>query len=83
MPTDHDPRELVRDYLLVLTGLPAVGDDQALLSTHTLESIAAVLIVAFVERTFAIQLDDEDLVLDNFDTLDGIVRLVERRRAAT
>jgi len=68
----------IRQYLTRLTGLPSLADDRPLISERVLDSIAAVQIVDFVERTFRIEVADEDLELANFDTVNGLVGLVTR-----
>jgi acyl carrier protein len=47
-----------------------------------LDSIAAVQMVDFVERTFHVEVTDEDLELLNFDSVRGLTALVTRRVAA-
>ena len=57
----------------------SVEPDEKLISSQLLESIAAVQLIDFVERTFAVVIDDEDLVLANFDSVDAIVALVRAK----
>jgi acyl carrier protein len=45
-------------------------------------SLLAMQLVNFVEKEFAITIEDEDLDLANFRTLAAIDALVERKRAA-
>jgi acyl carrier protein len=45
-------------------------------------SLLAIQLVAFVEKTFGVQIEDEDLDLDNFRSIDAISRLVARKRGA-
>jgi len=47
-----------------------------------LDSVAAVQMVDFVERTFHVEVTDEDLELANFDSVRGLAALVNRRLAA-
>jgi methoxymalonate biosynthesis acyl carrier protein len=44
-------------------------------------SLLAMQLVAFVEKEFGIQVEDEDLDLDNFRSIQAISRLVERKSA--
>ncbi len=69
-------RTRIREYVLALVGLPDMADDQPLITDHVLDSIAAVQMVAFVEGAFGLQVEDEDLELRHFDTIDGLVGLV-------
>jgi len=45
-------------------------------------SLLAMQLVAFVEKEFGIQVEDEDLDLDNFRSIHAISRLVERKSGA-
>lgn len=43
-------------------------------------SLLAMQLVAFVEKEFGIRVEDEDLDLDNFRSIDAISRLVSRKQ---
>jgi len=45
-------------------------------------SLLAMQLVAFVEKEFAIQVEDADLDLDNFRSIDAISSLIARKRGA-
>ncbi len=53
------------------------GDDLFTLGFVT--SMFAIQLVTFVESSFAIEIANEDLELDNFRSVDAIARLVERK----
>jgi methoxymalonate biosynthesis acyl carrier protein len=42
-------------------------------------SLLAMQLVAFVEKEFDVRVEDEDLDLDNFRSINAISRLVERK----
>jgi acyl carrier protein len=73
----------VRQFIVRLSGRPAIEDDRPLISDGVLDSVAAVQMVDFVERTFAVEITDADLELANFDSVQGLAGLVLRRLAAT
>ena len=52
-----------------------------LFSGVVLDSMMAVELVAFLEKALTITLDDDDLELANFRSVEGMRRLVERARA--
>ena len=45
-------------------------------------SLLAMQLVAFVEKEFAISVEDADLDLDNFRSIDAIASLIARKRGA-
>jgi acyl carrier protein len=54
----------------------------SLLQTGIVDSTGIMEIVGFLEQTFGIHVDDEDLVPENLDSVDGITRYIERKSNA-
>lgn len=59
----------------------SVGRNESLLESGTIDSVAVMKLVSFLEETYNIKVDDDDLVPENFDTLAAIIAFVERRRS--
>jgi len=59
-----------------------LGDDEDMFATGYVNSMFAMQLVQFVESTFAITVESEDLELDNFRSLNAITALVRRKTAA-
>lgn len=57
-----------------------LGDDDSLLDAGLIDSLGILDLVAYVEETFGIQVGDDDLSPDNFDTVGALVRFVLRTR---
>lgn len=77
-------RARIRRYIiddLLLATVDHVADDESLSQSGILDSTGALELVAFLEESFAIAVEDHDLTPENLDTLDGIVALVERKQA--
>ncbi|MEU7473721.1 acyl carrier protein [Streptomyces sp. NPDC044984] len=81
-PANEEITSVVREFIARLSGRPDIEDDRPLISGGVLDSIAAVQMVDFVERTFRVEVAYEDLELLNFDTVRGLAALVTRRVAA-
>jgi acyl carrier protein len=45
------------------------------------DSIGVIELIQFLERTFAIQIPEEDLFSPEFSSIDGIARIVTRNRS--
>ena len=65
-----------------------LGDDRAgisgsssLIDAGIIDSTGVLELVGFLEETFEIRIEDADLVPENLDSVDNIVRYVERKRA--
>jgi acyl carrier protein len=78
-----DTLEKVRNYLVEnhMPGKSAkdLPTDESILESGILDSAGIFDLVAFLERTFDIRIDDEDIVADNFDSLASITKMVEAR----
>ncbi len=57
-----------------------LGDEASLLDAGLIDSLGVLDLVAFVEETFGIQVGDDDLIPDNFDSVGALVRFVLRQR---
>ena len=60
----------------------SVGPDDSLLETGTLDSVGVMQLVAFLETTYGIKVEDDDLMPENFDTLAAISSFVRGRQAS-
>jgi acyl carrier protein len=54
--------------------------DTLLLYERVLDSVGMLELVCFVEETFGIQVPEEDIVPDNFDTINKLAAYVDRIR---
>ncbi len=58
-----------------------IRDDGQLLGSGIVDSLGVLEVVAFVEREFQITVNDEELLPENFHSIDCITTLVERKRS--
>lgn len=76
----------VRGYILenlMFSGNPAdLADDESLLDRGIVDSTGVLEIVLFLETTFGVKVMDSQMLPENFDSVDAIVRFVERLRQA-
>jgi acyl carrier protein len=59
-----------------------VPDGQSLLEHGIIDSTGVLEIIGFVESTFGITVEDEEMIPDNLASIDGIARFVQRKQAA-
>jgi acyl carrier protein len=77
MSTD---KQLIRDFFIELRDPNTkVGDDESLLATGLLDSLAMVQLLAFIESQFHVTVDDDDLAPENFETINAIVKFVNSK----
>ena len=57
-------------------------DDEDIFASGFVNSMFAMQLVQFVEQEFGIAVENEDLEIDNFRSVNAIAALVERKAAA-
>ena len=79
----HDIRETLRAFIVesFLFGQPdpAMTDDAALVEMGVLNSTGVLELVAFIEETFGMEVDDTELVHENFGSIDAMAAFVARK----
>jgi acyl carrier protein len=63
-----------------LLGQDDLDPDGSLIAAGVVDSTGVMEIVEFLETTFGIEIDDDDLVQDNLDSVKRLVAFVERKR---
>ena len=58
----------------------AIDDDVPLLESGVIDSLAVLDVVGFLEQTFDIKVDDEELTPENFASIRSLAAFVERKR---
>lgn len=80
-----DIKKVIRDYIvqeLLLGAQGDLADEESLLEAGALDSTAAMELVAFLETAFGVKVEDEEISVENLDTVARIATLVERKIAA-
>ena len=75
--------EMIRTYiaqniLFSGNGYPH-SDDASFLDEAIIDSMNVLELVMFVEETFGVQVQDEDIVPDNFDSVSKLAAFVRRQ----
>jgi acyl carrier protein len=58
-----------------------VDDDYPLLAKQVIDSLGMLKLVSLIEEEFDIEIDDDDIVPDNWKTIGHIAQLVETKRS--
>jgi acyl carrier protein len=77
-----ESREKIRAFLSRFFRQHELGPDEDIFALGFVNSLLAMQLVQFVEKEFGIRVENEDLDLDNFRTINAIAGLVERKQAA-
>jgi acyl carrier protein len=75
---DIEPvRALIRKDFLFDTDAP-LGDEDALFP-DVIDSLGVMEVVDFIEQQYGISVEEDELLIDNFRTLQAISSLVDRK----
>jgi len=72
----------IRSYLKQHGGGATVDrlkPDESLLDSGVVDSAVMIDLIAYLESTFGVQVPDEDMMPENFETLRAITDYVERK----
>lgn len=69
-------RETVRRFILSSISIPDLGDDDNLFESGIVNSLFAVQLMTFIEKTFAIEVGMDDLDIENFKSLNATTAFV-------
>jgi acyl carrier protein len=75
-------REYIRKNFLYNDSQP-LADHQSLLGTGVVDSTGILELITFLEEEFGLHFKDEELVADNFDSVDRISSFVEKKLSAS
>lgn len=80
--TANSLRAFIKDTFL-FGREPDFSDDDSFLEMGLIDSTGVLELVNYLEQTHGIKVEDEELVPDNLDSVNQIVRFIESKQAAT
>ena len=80
--TDNGIKDAVRRFIVSSANIAALDDDVNLFESGIVNSLFAVQLMMFIEKTFAVQVGMEDLDIENFKSLNATTAFVLKKSAA-
>ena len=81
MSTTEELKTFVIDNFLFGQADGSLSNDTSFLESGIIDSTGLLELIAFVERTYAIRLDDAELIPDNLDSLSRLTAFIGRKLA--
>jgi len=75
-----ETKKKVRDFLSRFIGNAKINDEDNIFDKKLVNSLFAMQLVVFVENEFGIVLQNEDLNLENFKSINSITDLIELKK---
>jgi acyl carrier protein len=78
---ENGVKESVKRFILSSINITHLGDDDNLFESGIVNSLFAVQLMTFMEKTFAIEVEMDDLDIENFKSLNAATAFVVRKNA--
>jgi len=75
-------KAFITENFLMGGGFEAIADDESLLENGIVDSTGVLELVTFTEETFDIEVDDEEMVPDNLDSLNKLAAFIHKKMQA-
>ena len=75
-------KEQIRNFILenfILENPDDLVDDESMLEKGIMDSTGVLELVAFIESTYEVKVEDEELIPENLDSIKNIVSYLERK----
>jgi acyl carrier protein len=83
--TEQDVKAALRNFItetfLPSAGLESFVDDDSFMETGIIDSTGVLELLEFIEETFAIQVEDEEVIPSNLDSLTSLTAFIQRKKA--
>lgn len=80
--TTNSARDEIVAYLSRFVPVDRITDDEDMFARGFVSSMFAMQLVAFIEQSFDVEVENEDLELDNFRSIAALTAFVERKQDA-
>ena len=73
-------KETVRNFILRSINVPDLNDDENLFESGIVNSLFAVQLMTFIEKTFGIEVETDDLDIENLKSLNAMTAFVLQKK---
>ena len=75
-------RKFIESNLVVFEDEADFNDDDNIFEMGFVNSLFAMKLVSYIEEDFGVQVDNDDLEISNFNSVDRIVEFIQGKQAA-
>jgi methoxymalonate biosynthesis acyl carrier protein len=77
-----DVKESIRHFVTRSINFPELGDDDDLFESGLVNSLFAIQLMTFIEKTFGVEVEADDLDIKNFRSLNAATDFVLKKSMA-
>ncbi|MCU0287156.1 MAG: acyl carrier protein [Acidobacteria bacterium] len=78
--TEQLPQEIIRNYILENISVPSLDNDFDIFEAGIVNSLFAIELMTFLEKSFAIKVTMDDLDMQNFKSVSAAGQFVLRKK---
>ena len=75
-------RHYVEENFIMGARAAPLTDDDSFLEQHVLDSTGFLELVTFVEETYSIKVEEDEMIPENLDSLNSLVQFLARKGVA-
>ncbi|HKA34039.1 MAG TPA: acyl carrier protein [Candidatus Binatia bacterium] len=75
-------RQFINDNFLFGLQGRTLSDDDSLLEKRIIDSTGVLELIAFLDATFGVKVQDDELLPENLDSINRLVRFIEKKSKA-
>ena len=83
MSVEQKIRDYILDNYLFTDDQSALADEDSFLDKGIIDSTGIMEVIFFLEEEFGVQVDDEEMVPENLDSVKNIAAYIERKQASS
>ena len=76
----EDIKQTIRRFLLDSINIPELNDEDNLFELGIVNSLFAVQLMTFIEKTFDLEVEIDDLDIENFNSLNAAAAFVMKKK---
>jgi acyl carrier protein len=80
MDMESTLKEFIRENFLARKGQTGISNEDMLLDSGLVDSVGIFELISFMERTFGIQVDDTEIVPENFESISRLAAFVRGKQ---
>lgn len=76
-----ETKNKIREYLIksTLANVENISDDTLIFETGLLDSMGLLFLIEFLKEEFDITTNDDELIVENFESINNIVGFIESK----
>ncbi len=75
-------RDFIQNNFLFGVQGETFSDDDSLLEKRIIDSTGVLELIAFLDETFGVKVQDDELLPENLDSINRLVRFIEKKSKA-